>query len=308
MGEQGADRPAGEGPGPEGPPAGAGRRPSGRTPPPGRARWAPDRDLLAAVATGLVLVGLVAGALAAGPPAFTALVLALVLATLTEVARVLTSLDRTVSLPALLLGGAVIVIGAHVAGGAGQAVGVAALFLAVAAHLLAAPPWGRVVKTAATTLLLGLWVGFLASYAVLLGTREVDAVAAVLTVVGAAVVADIGAYAVGSLAGRHRIAPRISPGKTWEGLLGGLVAAGGLPVVVLPLLDGGVALVPAAGLGVAVGLAAFLGDLLESLVKRDLGVKDLGGLLPGHGGLLDRVDGILLALPVGHYALALLGG
>jgi phosphatidate cytidylyltransferase len=163
-----------------------------------------------------------------------------------------------------------------------------------------------VVGTSATTVLFGLWIGFLASYGILLITGDSGPIA-VLGVVGAAIFSDIGGYAFGVTLGRHPIAPSLSPNKTWEGFLGGLAVATALAVAVLPVVSDRFGMLDAAVLAVACGSAAFLGDLVESMVKRDLGVKDLGDLLPGHGGVLDRVDGILFAMPVGYYALDLLG-
>jgi phosphatidate cytidylyltransferase len=108
---------------------------------------------------------------------------------------------------------------------------------------------------------------------------------------------DIGAYAAGRLVGGAKLAPRISPSKTWSGAIGGLLAAmavGG--VVALALHGTGLAHVLAVAGGI--GVAAQLGDLLESTLKRHYGVKDSGRLIPGHGGLLDRLDGVLTAAPV----------
>src|SRR5690625_1665965 len=105
--------------------------------------------------------------------------------------------------------------------------------------------------------------------------------------------------------GRHKMAPVISPNKTWEGFGGSVLAcmiAGGLTVSLMlggPVWAGAV-------LGVAVVLAATVGDLIESLTKRDLGVKDMGRFMPGHGGLLDRVDSLLIAGPVAWVVLTLL--
>lgn len=115
--------------------------------------------------------------------------------------------------------------------------------------------------------------------------------------------ADIGAYVAGRRFGRLKLAPRVSPSKTWEGLLGGmlavaLIAWGGAGAFDLP---------PAAavGFGCAVGLASIVGDLTESMFKRSAGLKDSGALLPGHGGILDRIDSITAAAPL--YALGLFG-
>lgn len=118
---------------------------------------------------------------------------------------------------------------------------------------------------------------------------------------------DVGAYLVGSLIGRHKMAPRISPKKSWEGFAGGLIMAfvGGLVWYWvfwsrLPELPAQYLFVDVwfwAVLGVVAGVGAVLGDLLESAFKRRIGVKDSGKLIPGHGGLLDRFDALLMASP-----------
>lgn len=111
--------------------------------------------------------------------------------------------------------------------------------------------------------------------------------------------ADTGAYFVGVRYGRRKLAPRISPGKSWEGLWGGLGACLLLALLVWPLLGLDLAGAPLlALLALAAGAASVVGDLVESLLKRHSGHKDSGHLIPGHGGILDRVDSILAALPV----------
>lgn len=120
--------------------------------------------------------------------------------------------------------------------------------------------------------------------------------------------ADSGAYFVGRRFGRHKLSPRISPNKTVEGLLGGLAA--GLAVGVAGALFAGaqVAQLPAVALIVVLTVgASVIGDLYESLLKRHVGAKDSSNLLPGHGGILDRVDGVLAALPVFALGKAWLG-
>ncbi len=110
-------------------------------------------------------------------------------------------------------------------------------------------------------------------------------------------VADSGAYFVGRAAGRHKLAPRISPGKTWEGFFGGVGAASAVGMLLLGRIDG-VPLAWALAIAAITAVFSVLGDLLESLLKRLAGAKDSGTILPGHGGVLDRVDGILAAAPV----------
>jgi phosphatidate cytidylyltransferase len=117
---------------------------------------------------------------------------------------------------------------------------------------------------------------------------------------------DIAAYFVGLAVGRHKLAPRVSPGKSWEGAAGGL--AGGLVAGLLLASFLGLAQGEAAIWAIIVTLVSQGADLFESVLKRRAGVKDSGRLLPGHGGVLDRFDGILLAAPVGYVLLRLLRG
>ena len=110
---------------------------------------------------------------------------------------------------------------------------------------------------------------------------------------------DTGAYCTGSLFGRHKLFPRVSPGKSWEGCIGGAVFVV-IAAVVISCLSGTSSAVSTAvwiGLGLVVVVFGTLGDLVESLFKRTLGVKDSGNILPGHGGMLDRFDSSLLAIP-----------
>lgn len=112
---------------------------------------------------------------------------------------------------------------------------------------------------------------------------------------------DTGAFFTGRLIGRHKMAPSISPGKTWEGAVGGMAWAVGIALLLGAFLELRVPAWQAVLVGVAAGVAAQLGDLLESRLKRASGVKDAGRLLPGHGGILDRADSIVLAIPAVYY-------
>lgn len=111
------------------------------------------------------------------------------------------------------------------------------------------------------------------------------------------VLADVGGYVAGNLFGRHKLAPTISPGKTWEGLLGGLILQGILIAALMQLLPD-VNLPLLCLLVLPVALSSVVGDLFESMLKRHRGVKDSSNLLPGHGGFLDRLDGVMAALPL----------
>ena len=159
------------------------------------------------------------------------------------------------------------------------------------------------------TLLGVVWVG--AGLGFLLLVRDIPehgfwAVMAVLFTVFAA---DTAAFFVGRAVGRHKMAPTISPGKTWEGFVGGVAAAMLVAFVILYKdRDEFLSIPEMLLLGAAVALAAVLGDLFESAVKRDLEVKDSGRLLGGHGGMLDRLDAVLWAGPAAYYVILAVGG
>jgi len=158
-----------------------------------------------------------------------------------------------------------------------------------------------------TTVLGAMWIGLGLGCVLLL--RDIPdfgfevALAVVLAVFGD----DTAAYAFGRLFGRHKLAPAISPGKTWEGFVAGTAAAVAVCFIAL-YQDRGVFLTigEAVLLGLAVAVAAPLGDLFESMLKRDMGVKDSGRLLAGHGGMLDRIDAILFAFPAAYFVVAAL--
>ena len=151
------------------------------------------------------------------------------------------------------------------------------------------------------------WVGFGLAHVALL--RELDeGRLAVFTVVLAVFAADTLAYFVGRLIGRHKLAPVMSPGKTWEGFVAGALAAVGVAFFALyEDRDTFLTIWQALVLGAVVALAGALGDLFESALKRDMQVKDTGRLLAGHGGVLDRVDALLFAAPASYYLILAFG-
>lgn len=157
----------------------------------------------------------------------------------------------------------------------------------------------------AATVLSGGYIGFCSAHLALL--RDAPAGLAWTTVaVGATWLADSAAYLAGHRWGRHRLAPALSPKKTWEGFWGGVVAAtvGGL---VFGLLVPEVGAVKGTFLAFAAGMVGTLGDLAESLIKREAGAKDSGALIPGHGGVFDRIDSLLWAGVVVYYLARFVG-
>lgn len=263
------------------------------------------RDLGIAIGVGVLLAALFLGSLFWSPLAFSILVAGLVTYGLFEATGVLAAEGIPVARWPALAGGLAMLAGAYLAGGDGQIAGMAVLFGAIVADAFASAERRHLLQRMGTTLFLGVWVGFLGSFAVRLAVTSDEPATAVLAVVGAAIFTDIGGFFVGVRFGSHKIAPSISPAKSWEGLLGGLALSAVLAALVLPALGERFTVPEAIAVAVLSGLGGFFGDLLESLVKRVIGVKDLGDVLPGHGGILDRVDGIVLALPLGYYILAL---
>jgi len=154
----------------------------------------------------------------------------------------------------------------------------------------------------ATTMLGAAWIGLGLAFLILLRDLE-DGRLLLITLLLTVFVADTSAYVGGRLIGRHKLAPAISPGKTWEGFVFGV--AGGVLTTWLALNDEPIAIVgwESLLLGGVIVLAAVSGDLFESMVKRDLGVKDSGRVLMGHGGVLDRVDSIVFAAPAAYFTV-----
>jgi phosphatidate cytidylyltransferase len=182
------------------------------------------------------------------------------------------------------------------------------LALAVGA-VLSAPIWDRAPATepAANTLLAILYVGWLLGYGILLHHTSTIGDELVIFLVGVTWIGETSAYLVGSAIGRHKLAPVVSPKKTIEGAAAQVVAS------VISAVFLGAWLLPQCGMGIALGGGALLGvvgqvgDLAESVIKRSVGTKDTGGLIPGHGGVLDRIDSLLFNLPAFYYFTLLVG-
>lgn len=267
----------------------------------------PRRDLVAAVIVGLTLAAIFLITLFTHRAAFSTFVGLIIVAGVVEASHVLRQQGVRVAVPVVLVTAVVVMVAAYRMGPPGTTVGLAVLFAGAVLWQLFDRGREDVIRRVGATLLMGVWIPILGSFAVLLAGWPVDPELAVLGTIGAAAVTDVAAYAWGSQIGRTKLAPSVSPSKTWEGLLGGIATTVVLAAIILPRLGDLFTWSSASILALTVGLATTAGDLVESMVKRDVGIKDLGGLLPGHGGILDRVDGIVFALPVGFYTLMLLG-
>jgi len=259
------------------------------------------RNLPAAIAVGLGLGALILLTLYLWKPAFLAVVGAAVVLAVWELTNALHA-DR-VRVPVVpVLVGALAILGAAYAGGSEPML--VALTLTVVATLLWRLPENPAgyVRDITAGVFVTMYVPFLAAFAALL-LRADDGADRVVVFIALTVLSDVGGYVAGVLFGRHPMAPTISPKKSWEGLAGsGLFTAVGGAVLVTQLVDGQVW--EGVVVGLAVMTAATLGDLAESMIKRDLGIKDMGSLLPGHGGMMDRLDSLLLAAPVTYLLLS----
>jgi phosphatidate cytidylyltransferase len=263
-----------------------------------------DRDVPAAFMTGLILAGLAVVTLWAGGVWFAAFAAMLVLVAQGELFGVLVKHHYR---PAALIGlvaGALMMMGAYWRGESATpamfALGVVAAFL----WFMTVPIEHRtdVVRDLGLTVLNMAWIPLLGGY--LIATLKLpDGTSLVLWVILLTFLFDTAAFLIGSVSGggwiQRPLAPNISPKKSWEGIIGGALATVIASVAfvssfVAPFQD---KKVDALLLGLVIAIAATLGDLAESLLKRDIGVKDMGTLLPGHGGVLDRIDSLLFVAP-----------
>ncbi|MFJ8656953.1 phosphatidate cytidylyltransferase [Streptomyces rochei] len=255
------------------------------------------RDLGAAIGVGVGLGVVIIASLFVVKAVFVGVIAIAVVVGLWELTK---RLDERKGIKAplvpLAVGGAAMVVAGYVRGSEGAWVAMALTALAVLVWRMTEPPEGY-LKDVTAGLFAAFYVPFLATFVAMMLMAD-DGPWRVLTFLVLTVVSDTGAYAVGWRFGRTKLAPRISPGKTREGLLGAIafaMAAGALCMQFA--IDGG-AWWQGLLLGLAVAVSATLGDLGESMIKRDLGIKDMGTLLPGHGGIMDRLDSLLPTAPV----------
>ncbi|MCM2392946.1 phosphatidate cytidylyltransferase [Streptomyces albipurpureus] len=265
------------------------------------------RDLRAAIGVGVGLGAVIVASLFVVKAVFVGVLVVAVVVGLWELT---TRLDERKQIKAplvpLAVGGAAMVVAGYVRGAEGAWVAMALTALAVLVWRMTEPPAGY-LRDVTAGVFAAFYVPFLATFVALMLAAD-DGAKRVLIFLVLTIVSDTGAYAVGWRFGKNKLAPRISPGKTREGLFGALgfaMVAGALFMEFL--IDGG-AWWQGLLLGLAVAVSATLGDLGESMIKRDLGIKDMGTLLPGHGGIMDRLDSLLPTAPVVWLLLVLFVG
>lgn len=270
------------------------------------------RNLFLAIGSGLVFGAIFLGSLFWMKPAFAILVAAIVATALVELAAAFRTAGRRVPRVGVALGGLLIVAATYFWGAQGMLLGLfAASALLIVWRLIEGlmPKWEVPPRTLIRDVFSGLftlvYVAFFGSFAILLNELD-NGEWWVFTLVLVVVSVDIGAYAAGVTLGKRKMTPRISPNKTWEGFIGAALVAmttGVLSAVFFLDEPWWVGIL----LGILVLLTATGGDLTESLIKRDLGVKDMSSWIPGHGGFLDRLDS-LLPSAVAVYGVALVIG
>jgi phosphatidate cytidylyltransferase len=261
------------------------------------------RNLPLAILTGVGLAGLLLGALVLSKPVFVLFVLAVVLLAVTELNQVLRARATRPAAAVVYPMTVLLLVGAYLKGPAALSFGLVLTVFAAFGWYLVDRGRTEVTRNVAATVFAVLYLPFLAAHLPLVVARADHYVGAVIGYALLVVVYDTAAYATGATIGRHPLAPHISPNKSWEGAAGATVLTLLVGAFVLPLwepwtLSSGLTLAALAC------VVAPLGDLSESMLKRDLAVKDMGSILPGHGGVLDRVDALLFMAPVLYYVLA----
>ena len=262
------------------------------------------RNLPAAIAVGLGLGAAIVVPLFVYLPAFLGVIAAAVAVGTWEMARAVRRSGAHPPVVPLIAGGVLTV-------GLGWFAGPDALSLGLLVTVLGTMIWrlgdgpGNYQRDLTAATLIAVYVPFLGGFVAMLAAVPGDGHLRVLVTLVAVVLSDTGGYAAGVAFGKHPMAPSISPKKSWEGFAGSVTAAAAGSAVLVWLLLGGKPWWGAV-FGVAISSAAVLGDLAESMIKRDLGVKDMSNLLPGHGGLMDRLDSILFAVPAAYLLLAVL--
>lgn len=271
------------------------------------------RNLPVAIGSAVVLYAWIIGSLLWWDWAFIAFLVACAVAGSYEVTRAFSRRRmHVVFLPIVIGGPAMLVLGYRVTTtwgpGPGMATVIAALSLMTVAALalrLRGPVDGFMADASASLFTIAYLPMLLATLMLLL--VQPDGNMRLILYFLLVPCSDTAAYAVGSLLGRHKMVPHISPGKTWEGTIGAVVVTGVVGALLAPVMIGA-SWWAGAIIGLLLSAAATVGDLVESMLKRQAGIKDMGRVIPGHGGAMDRLDSLLVAAPLAWLSMLLLVG
>ena len=261
------------------------------------------RKLVPSIVVGLSLLGLIWFSLSVYKELFLVVLATAVVLGIREIVRAFNSRSIPISFPSLSIAAIGLLGAAWIDGIAGLAIATAISFPILLIRLLLNGPEGFVGKATATTFTL-LYLPFLAGFLILLATPS-NGFQRVMTFVVLVGCNDTFGYFVGVLFGKHPLVPTISPKKTWEGLAGSVVftiIGGCLAFHYIMNMHWWIGII----VGLMIVFTATCGDLIESAMKRDLSLKDMGTLLPGHGGMLDRLDSVVLSAPAMWLALELI--
>lgn len=262
------------------------------------------RNLPAAIAVGVGLGALILGSLYWQKVLFTVLVLAVVLIAVDEMIKALRTGGAEIPRIPLFVGTTAMLVAAYFGGPMALLVALGITVLGTIFWRMPGGSIGFVRDVSAGVFLIG-YVPLLAGFAILLVQPDADGPGRAVTFFAVVVASDVGGYIAGVLFGKHPMAPTISPKKSWEGFAGSTLACIGAGIAaVVFLLDGNWWV--GAIVGAVAVLTATVGDLGESMIKRDLGIKDMSNLLPGHGGVMDRLDSLLATAPIVWLLLHLL--
>ena len=258
------------------------------------------RNLPAAIGVGIALAALILATLLLWRPSLVILVCVAVVYALYELTTGIATVEARVPLVPMVVGAVAMDVVAWYRGSSGLVTGLLLTVTAVAIWRLADGALGY-LRDVGAAVFCALYVPLLAGFAVLMVHPD-DGAGRVIAFVLTVVCSDVGGYATGVFLGRHPMAPTVSPKKSWEGFAGSLIACTVCGALLMTLLFHhewwkGVLF------GLAIVVTATLGDLGESMIKRDLGLKDMGRLLPGHGGLMDRMDSLLPCAAVAYLIL-----
>lgn len=259
----------------------------------------------AAVGTAVVLISLLVASLSFQPVVFVALVVLASMGGLWELAGAFGRVGLGVALPPLYVGAIGIITCAWLLGAEAVFVALYLTIFAIVLWILADGSREKRIHDVIVSVFAAIYVPFFASFVVMM-LRELENPWLVALMIAMISANDIGGMWAGIFFGKHPMAPRLSPKKSWEGFVGSFLACSAVGVLGMYLL--GNTLYWGILLGAVACVVGTLGDLLESLIKREVGLKDMSQLLPGHGGILDRIDAMLLFAPVFYFIVRSVSG
>lgn len=262
------------------------------------------RDLGAAIGVGVGLGAAILAALLLWPPAFLGIIVLATVVGAWELTVALRSGRIDVPMLPVLLGALAIPVITYMTGEHGLALSTVCAVLVVLVWRSVAGS-DAAVRDVAGGAFVTLYVSLLAGFCVLLLTTGADGPTRVLVFLILVICSDVGGYASGVFLGKHPMAPSVSPKKSWEGFAGSLLTSGVAGALTVWLMLDGFWLAGVV-VGVAMAATATIGDLAESALKRDVGIKDMSAILPGHGGVMDRLDSLLVTAPVAWALLTVL--